>query len=138
MTGGTNVKTNVAKLTKAKDHRATPSDANVDSNKSTHIVRVMYPASVTIFNLRPTDEKQVINPYIITMSRKTVRVASYNIRKARGLDQIRAPERIIEVINGLGADVIALQVDLSRLRSGLSVHLGGLSFECQGAFVPQC
>lgn len=43
------------------------------------------------------------------MSRKTVRVASYNIRKARGLDQIRAPERIVEVINSLGADVIALQ-----------------------------
>jgi len=30
------------------------------------------------------------------------------------------------------------ELDLSRLRSGLSVHLGGLSFECQGAFVPQC
>lgn len=49
------------------------------------------------------------------MSRKTVRVASYNIRKARGLDQIRAPERIVEVINGLGADVIALQEADMRL-----------------------
>ena len=39
----------------------------------------------------------------------TIRVASYNIRKARGLDQRRDPHRIVEVINGLGADVVALQ-----------------------------
>ena len=43
------------------------------------------------------------------MRKKTLRIASYNIRKARGLDQIRAPERIVEVINNLGANVIALQ-----------------------------
>ena len=43
------------------------------------------------------------------MEQKILRIASYNIRKARGLDQRRAPERIIEVINMLGADVIALQ-----------------------------
>jgi len=49
------------------------------------------------------------------MTRKTVRVASYNIRKARGLDQVRAPERILEVINGLNADVIALQEADHRL-----------------------
>ncbi len=49
------------------------------------------------------------------MSRKTVRVASYNIRKARGLDQKHAPERIVEVINSLGADVIALQEADHRL-----------------------
>lgn len=49
------------------------------------------------------------------MSKKTVRVASYNIRKARGLDQIRAPERIVEVINGLGADIVAVQEADHRL-----------------------
>ena len=38
-----------------------------------------------------------------------MRVASYNIRKARGLDQKRAPERILEVISRLGADVVVLQ-----------------------------
>lgn len=43
------------------------------------------------------------------MRKNTVRIASYNIRKARGLDQIRMPERIVEVINSLGADIIALQ-----------------------------
>lgn len=49
------------------------------------------------------------------MSRKTLRIASYNIRKTRGLDQIRAPERILQVINGLDADVIALQEADHRL-----------------------
>ena len=49
------------------------------------------------------------------MTRKTVRVASYNIRKARGLDQVRAPERILAVINGLNADVVAVQEADHRL-----------------------
>lgn len=38
-----------------------------------------------------------------------LRVASYNIRKAVGTDRRRAPERIIDVLNELDADVIALQ-----------------------------
>jgi endonuclease/exonuclease/phosphatase family metal-dependent hydrolase len=38
-----------------------------------------------------------------------IRVASYNIRKAIGADRRRRPERTIEVLNELGADVIALQ-----------------------------
>ncbi len=38
-----------------------------------------------------------------------LRFASYNIRKAKGLDQRRDPHRILAVINGLGADVVALQ-----------------------------
>lgn len=37
------------------------------------------------------------------------RIASYNIRKARGLDGRRDPGRIIDVLNGLDADVITLQ-----------------------------
>ncbi len=37
------------------------------------------------------------------------RIASYNIRKARGLDGRRDPGRVIDVINGLDADVITLQ-----------------------------
>lgn len=39
----------------------------------------------------------------------TLRIASYNIRKTRGLDQRRDPTRIVEVLNGLNADVVALQ-----------------------------
>lgn len=43
----------------------------------------------------------------------TYRLASYNIRKCLGTDRQRAPGRIIEVINSLKADVVALQeVDL--------------------------
>ena len=38
-----------------------------------------------------------------------LRFASYNIRKCRGLDSIRSPGRIVDVLNGLNADVIALQ-----------------------------
>lgn len=44
-----------------------------------------------------------------------MRIASYNIRKARGLDQRRAPERTLEVINRLDADVVALQEADKRL-----------------------
>lgn len=43
------------------------------------------------------------------MSRKTVRVASYNIRKAIGTDRRRSPERVLEVLAEIDADIIALQ-----------------------------
>jgi len=38
-----------------------------------------------------------------------IKVASYNIRKAVGTDRRRSPERIIDVLNELDADIIALQ-----------------------------
>jgi len=38
-----------------------------------------------------------------------IRVASYNMRKAIGTDRRRRPERTIEVLNELDADIIALQ-----------------------------
>jgi len=38
-----------------------------------------------------------------------IRVASYNMRKAIGTDRRRRPERTIDVLNELDADVIALQ-----------------------------
>ncbi len=38
-----------------------------------------------------------------------IRVASYNMRKAIGTDRRRLPERTIEVLNELDADVVALQ-----------------------------
>lgn len=40
---------------------------------------------------------------------KTIRVASYNIRKAIGTDRRRVPERILEVLAEVDADIIALQ-----------------------------
>ena len=38
-----------------------------------------------------------------------IRVASYNMRKAIGTDRRRRPERTLDVLNELGADVVALQ-----------------------------
>lgn len=38
-----------------------------------------------------------------------MKIATYNIRKAIGTDRRRNPERIIEVLNEMNADVIALQ-----------------------------
>lgn len=38
-----------------------------------------------------------------------LRLASYNIQKAVGLDMRRNPGRVIDAINALGADVVALQ-----------------------------
>ncbi|MCB2013938.1 MAG: endonuclease/exonuclease/phosphatase family protein [Sphingobium sp.] len=43
------------------------------------------------------------------MSAQTIRIASYNIRKAIGTDRRRNPERIIAVLAELDADIIALQ-----------------------------
>jgi endonuclease/exonuclease/phosphatase family metal-dependent hydrolase len=49
-----------------------------------------------------------------------IRVASYNMRKAIGTDRRRNPERIIEVLNEIGADVIALQEADRRFGDRLS------------------
>ncbi|MBN9889579.1 endonuclease/exonuclease/phosphatase family protein [Salipiger abyssi] len=38
-----------------------------------------------------------------------MKIASYNIRKAVGLDRRRDPARILKVLNGIGADVVMLQ-----------------------------
>lgn len=47
--------------------------------------------------------------------RSSFRLASYNIRKCVGLDRRRNPERVLSVINGLGADVVVLQEADRRL-----------------------
>ncbi|SLN46149.1 Endonuclease/Exonuclease/phosphatase family protein [Roseivivax jejudonensis] len=44
-----------------------------------------------------------------------LRIASYNIRKSIGLDRRRSPERILSVINGIGADIVLLQEADRRL-----------------------
>ncbi len=38
-----------------------------------------------------------------------LRLASYNLRKCVGLDRRRTPSRSLEVINSIGADIVALQ-----------------------------
>jgi endonuclease/exonuclease/phosphatase family metal-dependent hydrolase len=47
-------------------------------------------------------------------------VASYNMRKAIGTDRRRRPERTIDVLNEIGADVIALQEADRRFGARLS------------------
>lgn len=44
-----------------------------------------------------------------------MRLASYNIRKGLGLDGRRSPERILDVITNLGADIVVLQEADRRL-----------------------
>ncbi|MDO6614105.1 MULTISPECIES: endonuclease/exonuclease/phosphatase family protein [Pacificibacter] len=48
-------------------------------------------------------------------ARTEMRLASYNLRKCRGTDGRRAPGRILDVINGIDADVVALQEADMRL-----------------------
>ncbi len=50
-----------------------------------------------------------------------LRLASYNIQKAVGVDFRRDPGRVVDVINGLGADVVALQEVDKRLGERPSV-----------------
>lgn len=55
-----------------------------------------------------------------------IKVASYNIHKAVGTDRRRSPARILEVLNEIGADIVALQeADLrfGTRRSALPVDL---------------
>lgn len=42
-------------------------------------------------------------------TRPTIRIASYNMRKGIGTDRRRNPERILDVLDEIGADVVALQ-----------------------------
>ncbi|MBC57776.1 MAG: metal-dependent hydrolase [Confluentimicrobium sp.] len=49
------------------------------------------------------------------MNNDTLRLASYNIRKCLGLDLKRAPGRVMDVINGIDADIIVLQEADKRL-----------------------
>ena len=44
-----------------------------------------------------------------------VRIATYNIRKCRGMDQRRAPERVLSVLEALAADFVLLQEVDTRL-----------------------
>ncbi len=49
------------------------------------------------------------------MEENCLRIVSYNVRKARGLDQRRDPDRILQVINQIDADIVVLQEADRRL-----------------------
>ncbi len=56
------------------------------------------------------------------MGQTTFRVATYNIRKAIGTDRRRSPERILDVLAELDADVVALQEADRRFGPRLAAH----------------
>lgn len=49
-----------------------------------------------------------------------LKVASYNIRKGIGTDRLRQPERVLDVLNEVGADIVALQEADRRFGNRLS------------------
>ena len=57
---------------------------------------------------------------------RTLRVATYNIHRASGLDGRTRLERIAAVLAGIDADIVALQevVGASPLRPGQAAELG--------------
>jgi endonuclease/exonuclease/phosphatase family metal-dependent hydrolase len=65
----------------------------------------------------------------------TIRVASYNIRKAIGTDRRRMPERVLEVLNEVDADVIALQ-EADRRFGVRSAAIPPLLIEKQSDYKP--
>ena len=46
---------------------------------------------------------------VAVMKDSSLRIVTYNIHKCRGLDQRVRPDRIVEVLKEINADIIALQ-----------------------------
>ncbi len=72
-------------------------------------------------------------------AKKTIRVATYNIHKCRGLDRRISPERIARVLRDMDADIVAMQ-EVVRVSSDTPAHdqsqyiaeLAGYEFHCFG------
>ena len=45
----------------------------------------------------------------MTLGASTITVASYNMRKAIGIDRRRRPDRVLAVLQEMDADIVALQ-----------------------------
>ena len=65
----------------------------------------------------------------------TIKVATYNIRKAVGTDRRRDPARIIEVLREIDADIVALQEADRRFGNRMSALPHHMLFE-QSDYVP--
>jgi endonuclease/exonuclease/phosphatase family metal-dependent hydrolase len=64
------------------------------------------------------------------MTRQRIRVATYNIHKCRGLDRRVRPQRIVEVLRELDADIVALQEVFSLPgQTGEEDHAGFIAAE---------
>lgn len=66
---------------------------------------------------------------------KTIRVASYNIRKAIGTDRRRVPERVLEVLGEVDADIVALQ-EADRRFGVRSAAIPPLLMDSQSGYRP--
>ncbi|HVB35147.1 MAG TPA: endonuclease/exonuclease/phosphatase family protein [Patescibacteria group bacterium] len=69
------------------------------------------------------------------MKKETIRIATYNVHKCRGMDGRVRPERIAEVLGEIDADIVALQEVISTPDSrghedqaGFLAHETGLKF----------
>lgn len=65
----------------------------------------------------------------------SVRIATYNIHKSRGMDRRVLPQRIAEVIRETGVDIVALQEVLreeQRDQFRIVAELAGFEFACFG------
>jgi endonuclease/exonuclease/phosphatase family metal-dependent hydrolase len=70
------------------------------------------------------------------MKKDTIRIATYNVHKCRGLDGRVRPERIAEVLGEIDADILALQEVISAPdRRGGEDHAGWLAEEMGLKFV---
>lgn len=65
----------------------------------------------------------------------TIKVATYNIRKCVGTDRRRNPERILQVLNEIDADIVALQEADRRFGNRLSAIPHHMLLE-QGTYRP--
>lgn len=108
--GGNSDSPSVAKLTKASDHRPSTSAPSAAINNIAQIASM----ALLLFWISEIIAASVLKngsdpAYIGPMDGNLIRIASYNIRKARGLDQRRLPMRSLEVVNSLAADIVLLQ-----------------------------
>lgn len=69
------------------------------------------------------------------MSGSSLTLATYNMRKAVGLDRQRDPARILHVLEEVGADIIALQ-EADRRTGGRASAVPHELWEAQGSWLP--
>lgn len=63
----------------------------------------------------------------ISPAQRHIRVASYNIHSWRGMDGKYAPERIMEVVDALDADILALQEVVSPHQAGMPCSMADIA-----------
>jgi endonuclease/exonuclease/phosphatase family metal-dependent hydrolase len=69
------------------------------------------------------------------LTRSTLTLATYNMRKAVGLDRRRDPDRILRVLEEVGADIIALQ-EADKRTGGRASAVPQELWEGQGSWLP--